>query len=127
MSSFSQSLRRPHTRRCRLWAGRLQLALLGWSWGLRGCRFLSFKLACWSVPWGLFCWAPWLVVCLVPALLSVCVCVCLCVFSLCLLGCVCCLVFLFALAALASSFLVGLARSGACATLRLFMYQSIVP
>jgi hypothetical protein len=46
------------------------------------------------------------------------VCVCLWAFSLCLLGCVCCLVLLFAVASLASSFLVGLARSGACAALR---------
>jgi hypothetical protein len=46
------------------------------------------------------------------------VCVCLCAFSLCLLGCVCCLVLLFAVASLDSSFLVGLAHSGACAALR---------
>jgi hypothetical protein len=44
--------------------------------------------------------------------------VCLCAFSLCLLSCVCCLVLLIAVASLASSFLVRLARSGACAALR---------
>jgi hypothetical protein len=94
------------------------LAPLCWLRGLRSRRFLSFQLARWLVLCGSFCWAPWLVVCLLPAFFFMFVCVCLCAFSLCLLGCVCCLVLLFAVASLASSFLVGLARSGACAALR---------